>query len=116
MTKREVITRILEEGKRVFENGGSFTINGLLVANFHGISELSFDYEGDPRIVRRLYVFNDGHTTLCAGVDAIERIYVSDNWVMRPGIGNAVFGRINGEFFSGDVSGNIIHYSRNEVN
>ena len=100
MTKKKVQTMILEEGKRVFEDGGSFTVNNVLIANFYGTAELSFDYEGDSGIIRMMYVLCEGHVILCIGADYIERINVSDNWIMRPGIGDTVVGYVNGERFS----------------
>ena len=100
MTKKEVMTRILEEGRRVFENGESFSINNMLIANFNKVAELRFDYEGDTGIIGMVYVLCDGHVIICTSTDYIERINVSDDWIMRPGIGDTVFGHVNGERFS----------------
>lgn len=100
MTKKEVMTRILEEGKRVFENGDSFSVNNVLIANFYKTAELSFTYEEGSDIISMIYVLCEGHTVLCVYTDYIERIYVSEEWTMRPGIGDTVFGRVNGERFS----------------
>lgn len=100
MTKKEVLTRILEEGKRVFENGDSFTVNNMLITNFPGIFELSFDYEGDTGIINMMYVLCDGHVVLCIGIDYIEKIDVNALYVMKPGIGHTVYGYVNGEVFS----------------
>lgn len=99
MTKREILTRILEEGKRVFENGGSFTVNSVVLANFYKTCELGFDYEEDTGIIKMVYVLCEGHVVLCIGTDYIVKINVSDNWIMIPGIGNTVYGRVNGKRF-----------------
>lgn len=100
MTKKEVVTRILEEGKRVFENGDSFSVNNVLIVNFHKTAELSFDYDKDKGLISMMYVLCEGHVILCIGTDYIERINVSDEWIMRPGIGDSVYGLVDGECFS----------------
>lgn len=100
MTKKEVLTMILEEGRRVFENGESFTINGMLVANFNKSAELCFDYEGGTDIIRMVYVFYDGHVVACIGTDYIERVKVSDSWCMWTDSDNVVRGCADGEYYS----------------
>lgn len=100
MTKKEVMTRILEEGKRVFECGCSFTVNGMLLVNYYESAEIRFVYEGDTDIIGMVCMFCDGRPVLCFNANAIEKIYVSENWIMRPGIGDTVFGKVNGERFS----------------
>lgn len=100
MTKEEVLTRILEEGKRILKVGGSFTINNMLIANYYETVELRFVYEEDTDIIKMIHVLSEGRIILCIFADCIERISVSDKWLMRPGIGDTVYGRVNGERFS----------------
>ena len=100
MTKKEVLTRILEEGKRILKIGCSFTINNMLIFNYYGTVELSFVYDEDTGIIEMIYVLSEGRVIFCIAADCIERISVSDNWIMWPGIGDTVCGRVNGEFFS----------------
>lgn len=100
MTKKEVLTRILEEGKRVFEKGGSFTVNGVLIANFYGTAELRFGYEDNTEKIRMIYMYCGENIVLCIVTSYIRKIVVNDDWFMRPGIGDTVFGRVNGERYS----------------
>lgn len=100
MTKKEVLTRILEEGKRILKVGGSFTINNMLIANYYETVELSFAYDEDTGIIEMINVLSEGRVILCIVADCIDRISVSDKWIMRPGIGDTVFGYVNGERFS----------------
>lgn len=100
MTKKEVLTSILEEGKRILKCGGSITINDMLIANYYDTVELSFVYDDDTGIIEMIFVFSEGRAILSIVADCIERISVSDNWIMRPGIGDTVFGYVNGERFS----------------
>lgn len=100
MTKREVMTKILEEGRKAFENGGAILINSMLINNFDKASELSFDYENDTEMISAVYVYSSGHLILCVCEDAIESITVTREWCMYLGIGDAVFGYVNGERFS----------------
>ena len=100
MTKREVLTRILEEGRKAFENGGAILINSMLINNFDKASALSFDYESGTEMIKAVYVYSAGHLILCVCEDAIESIRVTHDWCMLPGIGDTVFGYVNGERFS----------------
>ena len=100
MTKREVLTRILEKGKKDFENGGAILINSMLINNFDKASELSFDYENGTEMIKAVYVYSSGHLILCVCEDAIESIRVTSEWCMMPGIGNTVSGYVSGERFS----------------
>ena len=100
MTRKAVLTMILEEGKKAFEKGGAILINSMLINNFDKASELSFDYESGTKMIKAVYVYSSGHLILCVCEDAIESIRVTREWCMLPGIGDTVFGYVNGERFS----------------
>lgn len=99
-TKNEVLTMILEEGKKAFEKGGAIFINSMLISNFDKASELSFDYESGTKMIKAVYVYSSGDLILCVCVEAIESISVTKEWSMLPGIGDTMFGYVNGERFS----------------
>lgn len=110
MTRKEALTRVLEEGIKVFEHGGAFTVNGVLLANYFEKAKLKTDYNEHTGIIEVLYMTYEGNTLVCVCVDAIKYVSVSVGTVFVTNDENHCHGRINGKRFciEGAKGGEII--------
>lgn len=99
MTRKEALTRVLEEGIKVFEHGGAFTVNGVLFANYFEKAKLKTDYNENTGVIDALYMTYEGNTLACVCIDAIKYISVSVSTVFVTNENNYCHGRINGKQF-----------------
>ena len=101
MTRKEALTKVLEAGRKVFENGGAFSINGMLLANYNKTAEIKFDYDERTETVVALYVRVAGNTLSCIFASQITKVSVScDNILLTNDDLTRVYGRVDGEKFS----------------
>lgn len=100
MTRKEALTRVLEAGRKVFENGGAFSVNSVLFANYSHVADLKFEYEENSETIKVIFMSFAGHTFNCVYADAIDRVSVSNEWTLHSRSDGSVYGRMNGERFS----------------
>lgn len=97
MTKMEAITRVLEEGRKNYESGKSFSINGILFANYSRKAHMEFNYKNNETIYSIL-VISDGTPVSCVMARDITKINVSyENMILTDHSRNILYGRVNGE-------------------
>ena len=99
MTRKEALTMVLEEGIKDFEQGGAFSVNGVLLANFSLKAKLETDYNEHTGAIDALYMACEGHTLVCVNVDAIKSVSVSVSTVLVITDDNRCHGRIKGKQF-----------------
>lgn len=99
MTRKEALTRVLEEGRKVFENGGAFSVNGVLLANYSQLSDLKFEYEENTETVKVIFMCCAGCTLNCVYADSIDRVSVSNEWAFCSSSDGSVYGRLDGNRF-----------------
>lgn len=101
MTRKEALTKVLEAGRKVFKNGGAFSVNGMLLANYNKTAEINFDYDDRTETVVALYMRVAGNTLACIFAAEIIRVSVSDDNILLTNDDlTKVYGRVDGERFS----------------
>lgn len=100
MTRNEALTKVLEEGRKSFENGGGFTVNGLLLANYFNTAKLEFDYDAHTKTIDALFLKCEGNTVVCVCADAIKYVNVSVKNAFLTSDTNYCYGRIKGKEFN----------------
>ena len=99
MTRNEALTRVLEEGRKVFENGGAFSVNGVLFANYLQSADLKFEYEENTETIKVIFMCFAGLAFNCVYADSIDRVSVSNEWLWGCNSDGSAYGRLDGKRF-----------------
>lgn len=100
MTRKEAITRVLEEGKKAFENGGAFSINGITFANHLRKSNICYEYNEYDNVIVGVFITCDDIIIAHMLITDIIKVTVSDKNVLlyKHDEGyDVTYGYVNGE-------------------